>query len=61
LGISLLPGSVFGHDNQDGLAVVSLAPAPRLSMLAAVREGDRSPLVRDFLAAMKKSARRKPS
>jgi DNA-binding transcriptional LysR family regulator len=61
LGVSLLPGSVFGHDNQDGLAVVSLAPAPRLSMLAAVREGDRSPLVRDFLAAMKKSARRKPS
>jgi DNA-binding transcriptional LysR family regulator len=56
LGVSLLPGSVFGHD-QAGLAVVGLAPAPRLSLLAALREGERSPLVRDFLAAMKESAK----
>jgi DNA-binding transcriptional LysR family regulator len=56
LGVSLLPSSIFGAD-QAGLAVVSLAPSPRLSLLAAVREGDRSPLVRDFLAAMKESAK----
>jgi DNA-binding transcriptional LysR family regulator len=56
LGVSLLPSSIFGAD-QAGLAVISLAPSPRLSLLAAVREGDRSPLVRDFLAAMKESAK----
>jgi DNA-binding transcriptional LysR family regulator len=52
LGVSLLPSSIFGAD-QAGLAVISLAPSPRLSLLAAVREGDRSPLVRDFLVAMR--------
>jgi DNA-binding transcriptional LysR family regulator len=56
LGVSLLPSSIFGAD-QAGLAVISLAPSPRLSLLAALREGDRTPLVRDFLAAMKGSAK----
>jgi DNA-binding transcriptional LysR family regulator len=56
LGISLLPGSV-SHWGRTGLAFVSLAPSPRLPMLVASRKGDRSPLTRNFLTALRKSTK----
>lgn len=54
LGVTLLPASAASL-TRAGIAFVKLSPSPRMSMLAAWQEANRSPLVRAFVSAARAS------